>query len=252
MDETSLIDAQKSLQAMLFDMGRLYKQLSSLPRAEWLAIKMSTPGSLDGLPKARATLDHLLRVVGVARHHLFMALYERRIHNEFATPQNPGFADWSAYAFVTSFALHAIAAMRHFTIALSFQFNIPNREGEVPNGDTKAVQRELQRQGHIEYTQLLREIRGDADWGWLIKYRDRWEHRDPIRVKELGIQDSNNRQYWEKTATGHELSIRGGDAPEITIDKMLERSIRCFNLLATQIDTYIEMFREEIRGDATE
>lgn len=93
--------------------------------------------------------------------------------------------------------------------------------------------------GQRPFADVLAPFQHDADWQWLRQYRERWEHRDPPRIAEFGMQFSSQRDYRVDEGSASTLTLTAGDPPETSVDEMLRRGVSCFNLLAAQVDRYI-------------
>jgi len=163
-------------------------------------------------------------------------------------PANPAGGDVAAAFLFSSFALHAIVVEEYLTNALVLQFDIRNRSG-IGSPRRQDVQRILL-QERSPYTEILYPFQHDPQWQWLRTYRNRWTHGDPMRIEEFGLQFSSTRDYWKEESTtlpsgapgrALQLVIGGGDPPETKVGEMLERGAYCFNLLAKQVDIYINL-----------
>lgn len=210
----------------------------------------NTAAGRNRAPQARVTMDHVASILQVAHYHIHLAKYERIRHRDYIVPSNPDGGNFAAYCLFTSFVSHAVAVERHLTLALSLRFGFMNHNNTRANGDIGEVRKLLAQAGHPDLAEVLRPFQENAKWQWLKKYRDRWEHRDPMRVKELGVQFSNRRDYWKEEQTtlpggkpgrALTLTITAGDPAETSVDEMLENGIYCFNLMAKQVDRYISI-----------
>ncbi len=211
-------------------------RLGNLGTPDFIALGegQTTAAARNLAPQARAIMDHVALVVQVARYHLYLASYERIRQRDYCVPANATGGN--------------IAVEHHLTLAFSLRFGYMNHNKTRVNGQIGEVRRLLTNDGNQALADVLKPFQEDAQWRWLKNYRDRWDHRDPMRIAEYGLQFSNKRAFWteepttlpyDKPGRALELVITDGDPPETTVDEMLEQGTYCFNLLAKQIDSYI-------------
>jgi hypothetical protein len=243
-------EVKRELSAALRPTSEFSGRLWALGGPEFVAFGAAAEPDRNRSPQAHAAALHVALIVQLARYHLHLARYERLRHREYLAPPNPADGDVAAAFLFTSFAMHAIAVERHLTVALALRFSILNHQGTGPSGRINEVRRALADAGQQPFADVLAPFQHEADWQWLRQYRERWEHRDPPRIAEFGLQFSSKRAYWTEGPTtlpggepgrALELTITAGDPPETSVEEMLRRGVSCVNLLAAQVDHYIRL-----------
>lgn len=231
-----------------------------MPPRNWIAMRLG-PRNRSPLPRARVALEHAARTVQAAYYHLYMAHYERLRLSTYSDPPNVGGGNIAAYYNFTSFSLHAIAAERHLVLAVVTQHRINEllsvgKKLPASKIKTDEAYRYLT-SSKLSYVTVLMPFVKDEDWKWLRLYRDRYEHEDPMLVKELGIQYRLKRAIWDEDedleagTTTYHIGFGGGDPAETNIEEMLGRGVRGFNLLGKQLDVYTTMLMEEIEREGS-
>lgn len=230
----------KKLEARLCATVEIQKRVISRSPS-FLAIQLG-PKSL--IPNAWAVLHHACDATQAARFHLYMAMYERLRYREYKKPPEPQGGDMLADFYFTSFALHVVAAEGHIALSLGRLYGMP---GAGRNGFKAPTSNEIygflrREPGAEEFVTLLAPFQGrDANWKWIKRFRNRWAHMNPVRVKEFGIQysmDFKRDSFWTTKSNVRSISVGGGDPPETTVPEMLKRGVRAFNLLGKQLDLY--------------
>lgn len=217
----------------------------------FLAVQLG-PASLA--PNAWAVLYHASNAAQAARFHLYMAMYERLRNRKYLKPPNPQGGDILADFFFTSFALQAIAAEGHMALSLARLHGMPGagRKGfRAPSSDE--VYKYLRgNTGGKLFVKFLTPFHGrDEDWQWLRKFRNRWAHMNPVRVKGLGIQysmDYKKDSFWTKHSNVQSIAMGGGDPAETTVPEMLKRGVSAFNLFGKQLDLYTRELESSLPG----
>lgn len=251
-------EVKRQLGAALAQTNAFSRRLGALGGPDFVALGswQETAEARNRASQAHATMEHVALVLQVARYHIYLASFERVRHRDYLVPANEAGGNIAAAFLFTSFANHAIAAEHHLTLAFSLRFGYMNHDGTRANGKISEVRRRLTQEGHQALAAMLKPFQEDAQWRWLKDYRDRWDHRDPMRIAEYGMQFSNTRDYWQEEPTtlpdgtpgrALELTITAGDPPETGVDEMLEKGAYCFNLLAKQVEGYINILEANHR-----
>jgi hypothetical protein len=243
-------EVKRQLSAALTRTVAFSDRLGALGTPDFVAMDswQESEDARNRAPQAHATMEHVALVVQVARYHIHLASFERVRHRDYLEVPNESGGNIAAAFLFTSFANHAIAAEHHLTLAFSLRFGYMNHDGSQALGKISDVRRRLTEDGHQDLADILKPFQEDAKWAWLKKYRNRWDHRDPMRIAEYGMQFSNRRDYWKEKPTtlsggrpgrAIQLDITAGDPPETSVNEMLDKGTYCFNLLAKQVDSYI-------------
>lgn len=233
---------KRELSAALIPTHNFQRRLGELGDPEFIALSATGEANArNRRAQAQATMLHVTLIVQVARYHIHLARYERTRHRYYLSPPNPAGGDIAAAFNFTSFATHAIIVENHFVVALALRAGMLDDSDKEGDSRIAEVRRFLQFNEQGTFATLLDPFQYDRNWQWLREYRNRWVHRDPVRIAELGMQFSNRRAYWKEEPTALELVIGVGDPPETSVDELLDKGVYCFNLLAKQIDTYISL-----------
>ena len=239
------VHAMKSIEASLYKSFEIQLDLLQISPDDIAMIL----GSKSRIPHAWGAMWHTAHVLQVARFNLYLAYHERLYYNSYRKPVDPFTALGQAAWYFTSFSIHALAAENHMGLSMMYLFGIPKPASKF---GTPLVRKKLKEAGQDDYSLILDPILGSHWMSWLRKYRDRWVHGNPMRIKGFGLQWGIDfeREFWktnaaEKTRT---LGIGEGDPAETTIEEMLENGRQAFNILARQFDIYQVKVEDEIRS----
>lgn len=230
-------------QLQLYDMNALEHRLHELGGPYEAAVQL---GYHSRLPHTLVVLQHVMTAAQIARYHLYLAHYERAKYQISGDPYYAHTDDFVAFFLFTSYALHATATANHLIVALAQQFDYNyNREGNTVRDDRLwPVYKRLKKEGQDDYASILSPFLkdGNEDWIWLDTYRDRWTHRNPMRIAELGVQYDINAEFWTDHDTSWRMTLNTrGDKPEITVADMLSKGVSTFDVLGQQINKYIAL-----------
>lgn len=197
-------------------------------------------------------ITHTAHVLQVARYHLYMAYHEKVYYSKYRDPVDSFTANGMAFFLFTSYSMHLFAAEEHMARSMMLLLNRSKTDARDNRKSWAGfAKKQLKELGDTDCKRFLDAISEDSAVGWLHTFRDRWVHGNPIRVEGLWLQweaDFNTKSSQEDPVSGTLTLPRNVEAPpEITIQEMLEKGRKAFNILAGQFDHYTQRVAEQIR-----
>ena len=214
------------------------------------------PGST--IPIAAVCLQDVTSTLQEIRHALFEAFAYLLWYRERANPPNENLAVFFGRFYADDVALRLYAAGEHLAEAIVCMLEIDgadlqryrkaNRRDDQGSKQSIVGKFLLAEMPSHPVTKAISDLVRSKEWLPTIHYRDIWVHSKPPIIDGTGIS-YERRNRLQVTATSIGISVGGGDAPQYSIDKLLDlirpAAINFTDTVSAVVRFYAELIKEK-------
>lgn len=214
------------------------------------------PGST--IPIASVCLQDVTSTLQEIRHALFEAFAYLLWYRQRSEPPNDHLAIFFGRFYADDAALRLYAASEHLAEAIVCMLEIDSavlqryrkrgRRGDQGSKQSVIGKFLLTEMPSHPVAGAISDLVASKEWLPTIQYRDIWVHSKPPIIDGMGIS-YERRNRLQVTATSIGISVGGGDAPQYSIDKLLDlirpAAIKFTDTVSAVIRYYAELIKEK-------
>jgi ribosomal protein S13 len=214
-------------------------------------ISIGFPPNSD-IPVAAVCLQDATSMLEEARYALLEALEHIAWHREKREPPDESDAVFFGKFYADDAALRIYAAGEHLANAIVSMLGIKKEVSEYKKLKLAKKKNVLSKQAIVgnylidndprhEVTKAILKLKDSVEWKKTRKYRDDWVHGKPPIIKGMGIEyERRNRLIVRAGSIG--ITVGGGDAPQYSVDDLLDFMKPALFLLTEAITEIVEYY----------
>lgn len=228
--------------------GNVLNWLATVPQ-DWID---HLGGTKSSLPMARVCLEDALSVACQAEYALEQA-YAHIIWFQKECPgaPNDSYAHHYGRFYVDDAILRLFSAAEHVANFVVTLLNISNSNLKRKEDDTGALavivgKYLAKRMPNHPITHIINCLYSD-EWKLILKYRNDWVHNKPQILDSPGL-DYKRKNRWNTIAGAKMISLSGRQAPDQTLDILLEKTSRASSDFSEALSKLTEIFFQELES----